>query len=289
MRQQFPLQLAYAVTVHRVQGCTVQKAVVCLNDRFFESGQAYVALSRVRSLEDLVLWDFEKSTIRLDPFYKQLLHWADSVDIITPTPCSVHAQYPQRDDNLSNDPLPDISPLTDEVHVIPFTATNTNINIDEPNRQRGRPPKKATHNTNTGHKRPRGRPRKQDGPPSFLKKLTETAVNQPTTGTTKETTTIWMCHTKNEGDHSNTTTGQKRPIGKPDELPSTKNLRKNTAEAHNPAHQRHDSLPAPTHPPPAVSAKLPSRKRSRYHQLNAPSHYIANPRQFAQNSTQSPA
>ena len=42
MRQQFPIQLAYGVTVHRVQGgCTVQKAIVCFNHKFFESGQAY--------------------------------------------------------------------------------------------------------------------------------------------------------------------------------------------------------------------------------------------------------
>ena len=44
MRQQFPIQLAYGVTVHRVQGCTVQKAIVCLNSKFFESGQAYMLL-----------------------------------------------------------------------------------------------------------------------------------------------------------------------------------------------------------------------------------------------------
>ena len=38
VRQQLPIQLAFGV-----QGCTVQKAIVCLNSEFFESGQAYVA------------------------------------------------------------------------------------------------------------------------------------------------------------------------------------------------------------------------------------------------------
>ena len=63
LRSQFPVQLAYAVTVHCVQGLTVGNAIVTLNHNFFASGRAYVALSRIRKLEDLTLWDFHKKTI----------------------------------------------------------------------------------------------------------------------------------------------------------------------------------------------------------------------------------
>ena len=114
IRQQFPLQLAYGVTVHRIQGCTIQKAIVCLGSTFFESGQAYVALSRVRKLEDLVLWDFCTTAINLLQFYKQLLDWCDYVDEINPNPPKEVVAYPERSDDVSNEPLPDSTTSTEE-------------------------------------------------------------------------------------------------------------------------------------------------------------------------------
>ena len=51
---QFPLQLGYALTVHKAQGKTLNKANICLSGAFAH-GQAYVALSRVRRAEDMHL------------------------------------------------------------------------------------------------------------------------------------------------------------------------------------------------------------------------------------------
>ncbi len=52
--KQFPLKLAWAITIHKSQGLTFEKAIIDVKN-VFASGQTYVALSRLKSLDGLVL------------------------------------------------------------------------------------------------------------------------------------------------------------------------------------------------------------------------------------------
>ncbi len=63
---QFPIVLAYAMTIHKSQGQTYGK-VACDVSQCFAPGQAYVALSRVKSLNGLFLMNkIERSQIKID-------------------------------------------------------------------------------------------------------------------------------------------------------------------------------------------------------------------------------
>ncbi len=72
---QVPLMLAWAITVHKSQGMTLDR-VECDVGSAFEEGQVYVALSRVKTLEGLYLRSFNPNVIKVNPkvvaFYQQV-------------------------------------------------------------------------------------------------------------------------------------------------------------------------------------------------------------------------
>jgi ATP-dependent exoDNAse (exonuclease V) alpha subunit len=74
-RTQIPLRIAYAVTIHRIQGSTLDRAVIDLSEAFAD-GMCYVALSRVRDLEAMSLTEFKHHRVRVNQkcldFYKEI-------------------------------------------------------------------------------------------------------------------------------------------------------------------------------------------------------------------------
>jgi len=55
IRTQFPIQLCFAATIHKMQGCTLPSAVLYLGKELFGPGMAYVALSRLKTINTLAI------------------------------------------------------------------------------------------------------------------------------------------------------------------------------------------------------------------------------------------
>ena len=66
-RSQFPLTLAWAVTIHKCQGLTLSETVIYMTPAKgkFKPGEAYVAFSRVRTIEKLHIINYTWSQIHV--------------------------------------------------------------------------------------------------------------------------------------------------------------------------------------------------------------------------------
>jgi len=63
---QIPLKLAWAITIHKSQGMTLDAAQIDLS-KTFEVGQGYVALSRIKNIKGLKLMGFNDNALSVDP------------------------------------------------------------------------------------------------------------------------------------------------------------------------------------------------------------------------------
>ena len=79
---QLPLVLAWAMSIHKSQGQTIQHVKIDLRS-VFEKGQSYVALSRAASLDGLQVLGFDPKKVRAHPS----LHFPRFVTL-----CCVRAQ-----------------------------------------------------------------------------------------------------------------------------------------------------------------------------------------------------
>jgi len=80
---QYPIKLAWAITIHKSQGLTLEKYSINLEGKKFAANLAYVALSRAKSMRDIILKsDIEEAQLKPDKFYFNLNGYLTTDSII---------------------------------------------------------------------------------------------------------------------------------------------------------------------------------------------------------------
>ncbi|TVY73229.1 ATP-dependent DNA helicase PIF1 [Lachnellula suecica] len=93
-RSQLPLILAWALSIHKAQGQTLERVKIDLK-KIFEKGQAYVALSRATSQEGLQVLNFDKSKVMAHPRVAQFYNSLYSVNKALQYPKVANPQPPK--------------------------------------------------------------------------------------------------------------------------------------------------------------------------------------------------
>ncbi len=104
---QIPLRLAWAITIHKCQGMTLDSALIDLS-KTFEKGQGYVALSRLKNLEDLQLIGLNEMALKVDALalkadkrFQELSHEVDK-DLSVSELDAVAPLFVKKCDGLNN-------------------------------------------------------------------------------------------------------------------------------------------------------------------------------------------
>ncbi|MBT5237469.1 AAA family ATPase, partial [Candidatus Peregrinibacteria bacterium] len=92
----FPVTLAWASTIHKAQGASIDSLMISLT-RLWESGHAYVALSRARSVEGLFIEQWDERSIFIDPLVQ------DFYNVIRMEWEAISATLPDTNPNLSTE------------------------------------------------------------------------------------------------------------------------------------------------------------------------------------------
>jgi ATP-dependent DNA helicase PIF1 len=111
---QYPLCLAWALTIHKMQGATLSIAEIDIGQGIFEYGQTYVALSRVKSLDGLYLSEFNPTKICANPIVSKFYNTMPKSNPVQITHTQIEPDKSDKTDKSDKSDNPDKSDKSDK-------------------------------------------------------------------------------------------------------------------------------------------------------------------------------